>query len=78
MSAKDDEEYPIDCFQDIFNRLKPEILGLALKNTNTEFQKNVLRAAPREYAEKAFKSLMLNIPISKQDTIKRAKKVTVQ
>lgn len=74
INFKDMEEYSIESFKDIFQRVKPEVLGLALKNTTTIFQKNVLKSAPREYAEIAFKILMLNVPASKQETILRAKK----
>jgi len=77
INFKDIEEYSMDAYKIIFTRVKPEVLGLALKNTQTTFQKNVLKSAPRDYAETAFKTLMLNIPASKNETIIRAKKLIV-
>ena len=73
ISSRDLEEYSMDYFLNLFTRIKPEILGIALKETSLSFQKAVLKTAPREYAEKAFKALMMNIPPSKNETIVRAK-----
>ena len=76
-STRDLESYqPID-FHQIFPNVKPEILGLALKRTSRDFQRSVLREAPRDYAEVAFKMLMTTLPESKNETVSRAKKLLI-
>ena len=77
ISSKDLEEYSMIDFKRVFERIKPEVIGLSLQGTSKVFQQNVLKSAPREYAEKAFKTLMLKVPDSKRETIIRAKKITV-
>ena len=77
INERDIEEYPISCFANIFQKINPEVLGLALQGTSTNFQKEVLRAAPRAYAEKAFQTLTLTLPASKTETITRAKKIII-
>ncbi len=76
-SFRDIEEYSTQHFQNIFGLVKPEILGLSLKETSVNFQKNILRSAPREYAENAFNALRMNIPANKRDTIQRAKNLVI-
>jgi len=78
ISSKDIEEYTVESFLPLFRFIKPEILGLAIKNTNKNFQREILRSAPRDYAEKAFQALMLEVPLSKKETISRAKNLLVQ
>ena len=77
MSSRDMQEYSTSDFKKIFNLVKPEILGLALKQTSMIFQKKILKMAPRSYAENAFKTLMIDIPPSKAETVTRAKKLVV-
>ena len=77
INERDIEEYPVSCFANIFRNINPEVLGLALQGTSTDFQKNILRAAPRQYAEKAFQTLTLTLPTSKTETITRAKKIII-
>lgn len=77
VSEKDMESYPISSYNLIFNRVKPEVLGLALQQTDKNFQRHILKSAERSYAEKAFKTLMMEIPQSKLETIKRAKRIVL-
>ena len=77
INERDIEQYPISSFTNIFRNINPEVLGLALQGTSTTFQKDILRAAPRNYAEKAFKTLTLTLPTSKTETITRAKKIII-
>ncbi len=41
-------------WQKIFNYVDARVLGVALKLSNKEFQRRLLRLAPREYAEVAY------------------------
>ena len=75
ISLRDIESFGATDFKNIFQHVRPEILGLALKQTSKNFQREILKIAPRQYAEKAFETLMMQIPASKMDTIKRAKKL---
>lgn len=40
--------------REIFHYVSPEVLGMALKLSNIDFQRRVLRLAPRNYAQSAY------------------------
>ena len=41
----------------LYQHVNPQILGMALKGTSSDFQRKVLTACPRNYAEAAFEAL---------------------
>lgn len=41
----------------IFAKVAPQVLGMALRNLDVDFQRRVLTLAPRKYAESAFETL---------------------
>ncbi|MBT7608590.1 MAG: hypothetical protein HN576_02465 [Bacteriovoracaceae bacterium] len=49
----------------MFTQAKPEILGLALKDIDSSFQRRILSLAPREYAEIAYTILVKPIKDSR-------------
>jgi flagellar motor switch protein FliG len=57
--------------------IKPAIWGLALKFTNTDFQRQVLSVMPREKAEAAYHILTKDIPNEARDS-QRAKNKILQ
>ena len=77
-SPNDIQNFKSEDFLVIFSNVKPEILGLALKNTSPNFQRSILKLAPRQYAETAFSFLIMDLPLEKRETIVRAKKLILQ
>ena len=77
-SPNDIQNFKSEDFLVIFSKVKPEILGLALKNTSQNFQRSILKLAPRQYAETAFSFLIMDLPLEKRETIVRAKKLILQ
>ena len=77
-SPNDIQNFKSEDFLVIFSNVKPEILGLALKNTSQNFQRSILKLAPRQYAETAFSFLIMDLPLEKRETIVRAKKLILQ
>lgn len=59
----------------IFNYVKPEIWGLALKSMPRDFQRRVLGLAPREYAEQAYNILVTPIKNEQRDTQRAQQKI---
>jgi len=58
----------------IIQFVKAPIMGVALKNAPTEFQRNLLTNAPREYAEEAYSYLTRNLGGNEERDITRAQK----
>ena len=44
--------------ESIFQKIPPQVFGVALRNLNVEFQRRVLGLAPRKYAEGAYETLI--------------------
>mgnify|MGYP002639116288 CR=1 FL=1 len=59
----------------IFSHVKPEILGIALKDVSTNFQRRILSLAPRSYAEKAYSILKQPIKESRGMSKKAQNKI---
>lgn len=59
----------------IFPYIKAPILGMALKDTEPQFQRRVLKLAPRNYAEEAYNILVTPMANEKRDSARAQKKV---
>lgn len=76
------------CFEDIgrlnqrelavlLQYLTPVVLGMALKGSDSSFQRRILSAAPRQYAEEAFEIMMT--PLENERTnIRRAQQKVIE
>ena len=58
-----------------FSSIKPQILGVALKEVDVNFQRRVLSLAPREYAETAYEILVKPIRDSRAIAKKAQNKI---
>lgn len=58
-----------------FSHIKPQILGVALKEVNVDFQRRVLALAPRDYAEAAYEILIKPIRDSRNIAKKAQNKI---
>ena len=47
--------------ESIFQKIPPQVFGVALRNLNVDFQRRVLGLAPRKYAENAYETLVGNL-----------------
>ena len=59
----------------IFGHVKAEVLGIALKDVNSNFQRRILSLAPRKYAESAYTILVKPIRESRGMTKKAQNKI---
>jgi flagellar motor switch protein FliG len=59
----------------MFTQVRPEVLGLAIKDVDTNFQRRVLSLAPRNYAETAYTILVKPIKGSRALSKKAQNKI---
>lgn len=59
----------------LFNYVKAPIMGIALKNTDEDFQRRILSIAPRTYAEEAYSILITPIMNESRDSKRAQDKV---
>lgn len=71
------------CFNDIehlsdhalislMDKTRPQVVGLAIKNSSVDFQKRILKIAPRDYAEEAYQILRTPLETGQKKLIERA------
>ncbi len=58
------------------NRVEATIMGVALKESNPQFQRRVLSLMDREYAEQAYSALMARLRNEKSSSFKAQERVT--
>ncbi len=58
----------------LYQYIKPEIMGVALKGAKVDFQRKFLSIVPRDYAETAYSYITRNLGQNETRDVQRAKK----
>ncbi|MAW06708.1 MAG: hypothetical protein CME61_00335 [Halobacteriovoraceae bacterium] len=72
ISFKDIELLNNESLMNLSRKIRPEILGIALKGMSVDFQKRILRVMDRENAQAAYAALTKPLSSTKSDLIQRA------
>ena len=72
VNFKDIEHLSDDSLKQLAPKIRPEILGIALKGMSVTFQKRILKVIDRHHAQIAYNALVQPISSSKSSIIERA------
>jgi flagellar motor switch protein FliG len=57
VSFNDIEHLSDNSIKNLLERVQPQVIGLAIKNSSVDFQKRILKIAQRDFAEEAYQIL---------------------